>query len=174
MLMMLKYNNGKIYKLIPRVENVENEIYIGSTTKEYLFQRLDGHRQDYRNWKSGVSKNYMTSFILFEKYGMGNVKIVLVENVNCNSKDELIEHEAFYIRNTKCVNKVIPNRTRQEYKRTNKEEIILKDKVYRENNRDVINEKKRKYYLENKERLCLKERERYYKKKLEQIAEPIR
>ena len=37
---MVNYNNGKIYKIEP-LNGEEGDIYIGSTTKEYLSQRMD-------------------------------------------------------------------------------------------------------------------------------------
>ena len=48
---MTNYNNGKIYKLEPICEYEEGNIYIGSTTKEYLCQRLATHKRDYKQWK---------------------------------------------------------------------------------------------------------------------------
>ncbi len=53
------------------------------------------------------------SFDLFEKYGVENCKIILLENVNALTKDELRAIEGNYIRNMNCVNKYIPDRTRK-------------------------------------------------------------
>ena len=38
------YSKGKIYKIEPIVEHEPTEIYIGSTTKEYLSQRMVTHK----------------------------------------------------------------------------------------------------------------------------------
>ena len=38
---MVNYDNGKIYKI---KSNQTNKIYVGSTTKTYLSQRMDQHR----------------------------------------------------------------------------------------------------------------------------------
>ena len=65
--MTINYKNGKIYKIEP-VNGEEGEIYIGSTTKEYLSQRMTAHRGDYGKWKNGKHGKIM-SFDLFEKYG---------------------------------------------------------------------------------------------------------
>ena len=50
---MTKYDNSKIYKIEPL--NIENEgdIYIGSTTKHKLSERMANHRYSYRKWKNG-------------------------------------------------------------------------------------------------------------------------
>ena len=59
--------------------------------------------------------------ISFEKYGIDNCRIVLVETYPCESKDELTSREAHYIRTVVCVNKVIPGRTDEQYYLDNKE-----------------------------------------------------
>jgi hypothetical protein len=111
---MTNYNNGKIYKLVPVCEHDEGDIYIGSTTKEYLCQRMTAHKHCYRKWQRDAKKKY-SCFDIFDKYGIDNIKIILIELVNANSKDELISKESEHIRNNKCINKVIPNRTKPEY-----------------------------------------------------------
>lgn len=58
----------------------------------------------------------MRSFNLFDKYGVENCEIVLLESVNCNSKEELLARERWFIENNKCVNKYIPFRTPEENK----------------------------------------------------------
>jgi hypothetical protein len=127
---MVNYSNGKIYKIEP-ISGEDGDIYIGSTTKKLLSQRMTKHRSDYKEWKNGtITKT--TSFDLFEKYGLENCKIILLENLNANSKDELISREAFYIRTLKCVNKVIPDRTRKEYREDKKDEIKEYEKKHRE------------------------------------------
>jgi len=121
---MSKYINGKIYKIESMNENQEEgDIYIGSSSRPYLCQRMGNHRADYRKWKKGTVTSYMTSFILFDKYGVDNCKITLLENFPCDSKDELLSREAFYIRKLKCVNKQIPLRTKKEWRMDNIEDV---------------------------------------------------
>jgi len=153
---MVNYNNGKIYKIEPICEHDEGDIYIGSTTKQYLSQRMDKHRSDYKRWLSGKCNNIM-SFNLFEKYNINNCQIVLLESVHANTKDELTSREAFYIRTRKCVNKYIPNRTKPEYDKTyygsNKEFITGRNKHYREQNKEHIAKHNKQYYEENKDKI---------------------
>ena len=138
---MVNYSNGKIYKIEPNCEHEEEEIYIGSTTKEYLSQRMEKHRSNYKYWKEGkYGKTY--SFILFEKYGVENCNIILLEYINAQSKDEQTAKEAEYIKNYKCINKFLPFRTNEERKDKNKSyRLQNKDKIkeYREKNKDKIN-----------------------------------
>ena len=114
------YSKGKIYKIEPICEHDEGAIYIGSTTKEYLSQRMTAHRSDYNRWKLGL-RNNVASFNLFEKYGVENCQIILIEYVNAISHDDLAKSEAKHIQNNKCVNQKIPTRTQQEY-----------DKIYKQ------------------------------------------
>ncbi len=116
---MTNYQNGKIYK----IEDVGGNLcYIGSTTKLYLSHRMATHRGDYRQWLAGKG-NKITVMDIFEKYGVENCKIVLIELYPCDSKDELHKREAHYITTTECVNKNIPGRTLAEYNQDNKERI---------------------------------------------------
>ena len=172
----IDYSKGKIYKIEPIIDHDEGDIYIGSTTKEYLSQRMTKHRGDYSQWIQG-KHNKTTSYDLFEKYGINNCRIILIEKVNATSKDELISREAFYIRTMKCINKTIPDRKSPEYHKeyynTNKIEINKKkhehylenrekyldyQKKYKEENDYKLKERKQKYYEENKE--ILKEKQK--------------
>ncbi len=42
---MVNYTNSKVYKIW---STLGNNIYVGSTTKQYLSQRMDKHRECYR------------------------------------------------------------------------------------------------------------------------------
>ncbi len=156
---MINYNNGKIYK-IESVNGDEGDIYIGSTTKEYLSQRMTTHRGNYKCFLNGKG-NFISSFYLFNKYGVENCKIILLELVNVNSKDELLIRESHYIKNLKCVNKCTPLRTRKEYYEANKERIIEHQKKYYEDDKEKICEYQKQYYEANKERIIEHQKEYY-------------
>ena len=155
---MVNYNNGKIYKIQPKSDGEQGDIYIGSTTKVLLSQRMSEHRCDYKRWKKG-NTNKVTSFILFDKYGVENCEIVLIEIVNVESKDELIAREKHWIQSTNCVNKLVVGRTPKEYYEENKEAILFCKKKYHNENKETIQVYKKKYREENKETI------RVYQKK---------
>ena len=139
---MVNYANGKIYMIRPRVEHEESEVYIGSTAKYYLSDRMFNHRNMYKRYKDGKHRSRYSVFDLFDKYGCENCDIILVEEVNANSKAELFSREAHYIRITKCVNKLIPILTREEVLQSKKDyKIINKDKVkdYNEARKEKVN-----------------------------------
>ena len=142
------YEKGKIYKL---TINECNLIYYGSTC-ETLTKRLYKHKQH----KNTSAKQ------LFDI--SDNVQITLVEDFPCERKEQLLARERFYIQNNDCVNKNIPGRTLLEWKNDNKERVDLINKRYRENNQNVIKERKHQYYLNNKETILLKCKEDITKK----------
>jgi hypothetical protein len=135
---MVNYNQGKVYIIEPTVERLDyGDIYIGSTTKKRLSQRMSEHRSQYKRWKDERIRR-ITSFDLFDKYGVKNCKITLLEVCCCNSKDELKSRESHFIRTVKCVNKYIPNRTNAEYYQEKKDEISKKQKQYYLDNMDKL------------------------------------
>ena len=141
---MVNYSNGKVYKIEP-IYGDEGEVYFGSTTKQYLSQRMDSHRNNYKSYKNGYKSLLCGSFILFDKYGIENCKIVLLENVIAESKDQLTAREAYYIRNYKCVNKYIPLRKvkeyMEEYYTKNRKKLVKNKKEYYNKNKEIIWEK---------------------------------
>jgi hypothetical protein len=145
-----KYNSSKIYKIEPICDYEEGDIYIGSTTKNYLCERMTEHRKSYRSWKKGVSKK-TTVFDLFDKYGLEHCKIILVENLNVESRDQLKQREAHFIKSMKCVNKMTPNQTAKEYYIVNKEYIDKRNKEYYEAHKEQLNMYYKQYREENKE-----------------------
>ena len=148
------YSQGKIYKIEPTVEHDEGDIYIGSTTKKYLSQRMTAHRKDYTRWKDG-KKGFASSFNLFDKYGIENCNILLLENVNASNYDELVSRESFYVKTLTCVNINIPFKTEEEHK-----QVILKQaKEYNEKNKERISIRNKKYHEINKERISIKKKE---------------
>ena len=113
---MNKYNDSKIYKI---VDHTTGNIYVGSTKQKYLSQRLENHRRKYKSCLQGY-QDYTSSFKILEN---GNYDIVLLENVNCETKDQLFKRERFYIESLECVNKTTAGRTKKEYHEANKESL---------------------------------------------------
>ena len=174
------YQHGKIYKI---VDVGYNEQYFGSTTVE-LSTRMARHRARYREYNK-TQKSFYSSFILFDKYGIENCKIELVEIYPCDSKDELTRKEGQWIKNEDCVNKCVAGRTKKEYHVDNIDSIKLKKKEYRllnleqekqrwdkykQNHHIELLEYNRKYYADNKEIILEKMRE-YQKLNKDKISE---
>jgi hypothetical protein len=107
---------GIVYRLYN-----DNLIYFGSTTIK-LNRRMNNHRAKWRRWKRGLSR-YNTSFKILED---GNYKIEPLYICDFEDKKELFDVERYYIENFTCVNKVIPNRSNQEYYLDNIEILRMK------------------------------------------------
>ena len=90
-----KYANCKIYKI---TDIGYNECYYGSTIQR-LSNRMTHHRAIYARYKKQAFHN-ITAFQLFDKYGIENCKIELVENYPCSNKEELCKRECENIKNT--------------------------------------------------------------------------
>jgi hypothetical protein len=139
---------GRIYKL---TDNTNGNVYYGSTIQE-INSRISRHKASYKLYLDGKNR-YITSFGIIKNK---DYKIELVEENEFETKYDLHERERYYIENNDCVNKVIPNRTIQEYREVNEENITKQNKEYRKKNKENIAEKSKKCYEVNEE---------YYKKK---------
>jgi hypothetical protein len=134
---MVNYSNGKIYKIVCDTTKL---VYIGSTTKRYLSQRLGNHRSSYNAWidEKTYQKTKITSFKVLEN---NNYSIILLESVDCKTKDELLARERFYIETVECVNTKNPKRVRTEYYLDNRDLYLQKGKDYYQDNKEFYTKK---------------------------------
>jgi len=161
---MVNYKQSKIYELRC---NITNKIYYGSTTKHYLSQRLTEHKAQYKRYLKD-KKQYYSSFEILKN---DDYKIILVENFECNSKDELRAREQHYINNNDCINKhraFITEEEKNDYKKTqsnnyyqdNKDKLKEQSKKYYEKYKENVEHRKKKYYEDNKHNI--KQRQKKY------------
>ena len=182
------YANGKIYMIRC---NTTKHIYIGSTTKRYLSERLGEHNSHYKCW-TGSNLKYISSFDIIKN---NNYVILLIELYPCKSNDELRMREQYHIDlNADCFNrnrayvseaqkKEYDKEHRKEYYENNKEHILELSKEYREahkehrkeyyeNNKEHLKEYDKEYYENNNE--YVKERSKeYYENNKEHLTEKI-
>ena len=137
---MPDYSKGKIYKIVSDDPNI-TEVYIGSTTMP-LYNRWSKHKSDFT---AGV---FVSSALLFEKYGFEPFKIELIENYPCTCEKELKMREQYYIDTVNCVNVSKSYRT--------EEQKIEYYKQYSEDNKDKLTEYHKIYYGKNKNTLLSK------------------
>ena len=145
---MPDYKQGKIYKIVDANEEM---VYVGSTT-DTLSRRMVGHRVQYKARRINYSV-----FDIFDKYGIENCKILLIELCPCDTKDELTRREGEFIKALTCVNKNVAGRTRKAYRQDYKEEIKEEQKAYRQTHK----EEARAYYLANRDKRKEQTRARY-------------
>jgi hypothetical protein len=136
---MVNYQQGKIYKIEC---NVTGKVYIGSTCKNTLAERLAQHVTDYKRYLKGTY-HYISSFAVLQNR---NYDIVLIEKYPCNSKDELHARERYWCNELECVNQ---RKNPGMYNLLGEKGF---GKYYREKNKDTIHAKKKEYYNDNKDK----------------------
>ena len=152
---MVNYENGKIYRIYC---NITKKCYIGSTTTT-LSRRLSTHRGCYKKFLNGGLYHYMSSFEVLKN---NDYVIILIENYECKSKEELFQRERYYIENTECVNINIPNRSSKEWNQNKKQWIQEYNKKYYVENLKNLLEKSNEYYENHKDQI--KKRKKYITK----------
>ena len=131
---MVNYQNGKIYKL---VNNVDDEIYVGSTTTS-LSRRKGGHVDKAKYYPNRKLYKHLLEI------GWSNIRIILLESYSCKNKDELAAREQFWIDKLKPTLNMdkametttdrtirIKNKNKKRYEK-NKEQILNDNKIYRD------------------------------------------
>ena len=140
---MPNYSNSVIYIIKPNEEDYnENDVYYGSTTD--FVNRIRQHKYDYNEYKITQFK-YFSYFILYDKYGIDNCITEIIEEYPCNTKEELLLCERYYIEKYPCINVQIPITTNDE-----KKEYQIE--YYNKHNREIL-QKKKEYYVENIEKI---------------------
>ena len=99
----------------------------------------------------------------FNTIGWENVKIILIQEFNLESRQQLLREEDKIIQlnleNDKCLNTRRPfyglekREQRKVYKTDNKEYIFQQNKDYVERNREKVSERRRKYRENNKQQI---------------------
>ena len=157
---MVNYGNSMIYKLCCKDTNI-TDIYIGSTTN--FSRRKSEHKNTCINQNNKNYNVYVYQFIR-DNGGFQNWDMILIENVSCSSKRELLKIERKYIDELKPSLNMIKSYNSEEEKKEQKKNC---DKIYRENNKEHIKECKKKWYENNKEALKEHFKKNYEKNKNE-------
>ena len=154
---MPNYQNGKIYQI---VNDIDDEIYVGSTTKA-LSARMADHRKalNHKTKKNSRFYKFMTQL------GVEHFRIELIKNHPCESVEELRAEEGKFIKERGTLNSKIAGRDRKEYYNDNKDLELEKQKIYRENNKEKIQVKNQKYEESHKEEIKKRKQEYYLKNK---------
>jgi hypothetical protein len=117
----------KIYMIYPDCDYDIGDVYYGSTKKKYLCSRLADHKCLYSYYKQG-KHHKVTSYDLFDKYGVEHCKIKLIEEFKFTTKKAQNIKEDNYIRYNLCVNKTHPFFDEKEYKKSYFKNVIKSNK----------------------------------------------
>ena len=91
--------NCKIYKLS---NGTDDMVYIGKTVRTLKY-RLCKHTTDFKRWRDGKG-SFLCSVILFNLYGIENIKIGLLKE--CIDNNEMDKKEKYYIQKFNTCNKL--------------------------------------------------------------------
>ena len=159
-IIMVNYNEGKIYKLL----NTENdEVYIGSTTLP-LHKRLYYHRKNSRLGHSSRVYNHM------RELGVDKFYIELIEDFPCTNNSMLEAREGVFIREIGTLNMRIEGRSRQEWAQDNAQRIKEQRAKHHIENKQRLNEISAKYQKDHKEEIS-KQRAEFRRKNKDKLKE---
>ena len=122
-----------------------------------LSRRIAEHRTSMRSKRDKHIKLYQKML----EIGVEHFRIELIKETPCENIEQLRAIEGKYIRELGTLNSQVASRTSNDYKKEFKERYYPQKKVYRENNRESLNEKNRNYYNEKKEDICIKNKKSY-------------
>ena len=155
---MPDYSKGKIYTI--RCRNDPTLIYVGSTIQP-LSHRLGSHK-----YKASKYPDRWYSIIK----DWNDWYIELYESYPCNNKEELVKREGEIIRLIGNLNKVVAGRTIEEYREDNYEMIKERKKLYVEKNKEEVVKREKEWYEKNKE-YCAEKRKEWNEKNKEKKKE---
>ena len=143
-----RYSHTKIYKLI---DKVNQHFYIGSTTSKYLAKRKAEHKSDSSRQPERPVCKY------FNSVGWSNVTIVLIEELNLQSKEQQMQAEDRYIQqyidDERCLNAVRSvGLNSKEYYQLNKNKRLETAKIWKQNNPEQAKAIRNKCYMKNREK----------------------
>ena len=142
----IDYSNTCFYKICCKDLDI-TDIYVGHTTD--FIRRKAYHKYRYNNEKDPSCNLYVYAFIR-EHGGFENFDMILIEKKSCNDRLEVLKKEREYVELLNAtLNKHIPSRTLQEYKKDNIDKIRGRNREYYEINKDKIKD----YALKNKDKL---------------------
>ena len=150
------YYNTKIYKL----EHVDTGFfYIGSTTQQ-LCKKFVDHKRD-------AIVKLTPAYKKFNELGWEGVRIILIENVKCENKEEKLKKENEYISqhrgNVLFLNCRMSYQTKDElrehkkqYRKANLEKLLARNKSYYQETKEI----KKLYQKSNRDKILENQRKR--------------
>ena len=138
---IMNYKNTIMYKIVSNDLTI-TDIYIGHTTN--FIQRKRAHKCCCTN-PNNKSYNYNVYSFIRDHGNWNNWSMIEIEKYPCKDRQEASKRERYYYEKLNAtLNMAVPNQTQEEYQKfyreNNKNEILLKEKEYRKNNREKINE----------------------------------
>jgi hypothetical protein len=159
----IDYSKTIIYKIACNDLNITDQ-YISSTT-DFI-----NTKSKHKSICNGDSKdsNRKIYKIIRNNGGWDNWSMIQIEEYPCANGNEAKARARYWIESDFIYAKLnvkVPLRTREEYRKDNKEEITTYNKKYNEDHKDALKEKRRQNREKNRDEINRKKREAYHKKK---------
>ena len=165
-------SKGKIYFIRSNNPEIKSK-YVGSTIQT-LAARMRGHRSGYKRWLDGKIAS-CAIFYEFQKYGIEQFHIELIEDYPCEREEQLLARENFFIRQEDCVNKHLAFTTHEEkkanckqYYQEHKEELAIKSKQHRQEHKEEYKARDKQHHQEHKEENNARDKQ-YYQEHREEL-----
>ena len=158
-----------MFKIYIIKNNINDKVYVGSTTKENITHRLYQHILGSLN--DNKSQKHGKLLRAIKEIGDDHFTIELIENIECEDLVEVRHKEGYWIRyyeswkNDKGYNTRLEGRTKREYYNDTKDHTLECVKKYYENNKEARDEYKKQHYTENREHFRNYKKEWYEKNK---------
>ena len=142
--------NAKVYKI---TNDSNDKIYVGSSTNKYLHSRMSSHCQsckDLTGRRNTKLYNYM------REIGVNHFYIELIENFQCETKQQLREREQHYIDTLKPELNMFRATKNPEYIKQNREKINKQSNEYYHANKATILKLQNEYNEKNKDAISIR------------------
>lgn len=96
---MVNYKNSKIFKI---VNNKNNKLFYGITSRKYISKLFASIINNYKN--NINNKKYINLYNEFTKIGVENFKIEFIEFIECNDKEELNKKFFLFLKDKESLN----------------------------------------------------------------------
>jgi hypothetical protein len=146
------YSKSKVYTIR---SHQTDKYYIGSTTQS-LSKRFSKHKETYASYLNGKAC-YVSSYEILK---LGDAYIELLEDVPCETKEQLHKREGELIRQYKdhVVNVNIPGRNKAMWHQEHRDQRLKQLADYYAQNKEEINQKRREERATDGEKLRAKDR----------------
>ena len=146
----MDYSKTHFYKIICKDLNVK-ECYVGHTLN---FVKRKCHHKSDCNLPHSKNYNYSVYNFIRENGGWENWEMILIDTLNCENLLEVSKKEREFVENLNaCLNDNLPSRTREDWRRDKREELLPKKKDDYHKNRDRYRQQQKENYENNKDEI---------------------
>jgi hypothetical protein len=127
------------YEIVCKNENIK-DCYVGKTTN--FKKRVRDHKSNCYN-ENRKKYNYKLYEYIRENGGINNWEFIEIEKGEYDNEESALKERELIEKFNATLNNYIPTRKKKEWDKDNKKKIKEYQNEFRENNREILNEKRR-------------------------------